>query len=397
MGADFRFIHCADLHLGSRFAGISKNDRELGRRMTESTFASFGRIVDLSIDRKADFMVISGDVYDEQNETPRTRYRFAKELDRAGIPCFISLGNHDFKRSWENSIPYPDNVTVFPAESTSKLLSIGGEEIEVIGRSFSTRHTSENLAGSLRGSQGMFTVGVVHCDLDSTSGDSDYAPCRLDDLMNRGVDYWALGHIHKRSVRHECPYVVYPGNIQGRSTKESGEKGAYVVTVRGGAVSKMDFVPTQDILWQDLTIEIDGKIMRDVENEISVKSRRGSMLSLTFKGRGDLDSPLRLGLDGMLEQIAQATGCIISCAEVNTRPNMDLESMYGRNDMLSKIISESERSASLSKDEIISMICTTKKSAEIRSVFESMDIDELRSMVSDAEMLLLEKLTEGSR
>jgi DNA repair exonuclease len=396
MGANFKFIHCADLHLGSRFPGISAKDPVLGKRLTESVFRSFEKIVDTAISENVDLMVISGDIFDEENETPSTRYRFAKELERLRIPCMISLGNHDHKRSWEESIPFPENAYVFPSEPTRKIIEIDGEKIELLGRSFPSRHTSENLAASLKGSVNMFTVAVVHCDLDSVS-DDDYAPCKLSDLLGKNVDYWALGHIHKRSEVYSSPHIIYPGNIQGRNSKESGEKGAYLVTVSNNSVAKSRFIPTQDILWQDLVINIEGKDLFAVINEIRNKTKKGSILSLRMTGKGDIDAVLRLDPACFSDQVSAATGCIVSSLALQTFPSMDLVVLAHGNNLAANIIRAADRISVMERPELIDTICRTRASAEIRYVFENMSDEELTSLVTDAEMLILEKLSEGSR
>ncbi|MDR3206401.1 MAG: metallophosphoesterase, partial [Candidatus Methanoplasma sp.] len=153
MPADFKFVHCADLHLGSRFRGISESDPELGKKLFQAPFLSFRKIVDLALSERADFMVISGDVFDEENESPRVRYTFCEELKRLDMPCFIALGNHDFRRSWESSIPFPDNVHVFSSDPDRQTVRAGKVPVEIIGRSFSSRHTEENFAASLRGNK----------------------------------------------------------------------------------------------------------------------------------------------------------------------------------------------------------------------------------------------------
>ncbi len=63
-----------------------------------------------------------------------------------------------------------------------------------------------------------------------------YAPCTVDELKSKGYDYWALGHIHQREIVSEAPWIVFPGNIQGRHIKETGSKGATLVTVEDGHV-----------------------------------------------------------------------------------------------------------------------------------------------------------------
>ncbi len=396
MGADLKFIHCSDLHLGSRFTGISEVSPELGRRLRGSILRSFQRIVDLAIDEKADLMVISGDVFDEENESPSTKYSFVKELERLSIPCFISLGNHDHKHSWDASIPYPSNVHVFSDRSESIIIDMPGGNAEITGISFPSRHTTENLAASLKGSVDAFTIGVVHCSLDSTSEDDRYAPCRLSDLLGKNIDYWALGHIHKRIEVYSRPHIVYPGNIQGRNKKESGEKGAYVVSVRNGSVSDTKFVPTQDILWQDITVDITGKDYNLLIKEISDSSKRSSIISLILTGKGDLDPAIRLDTKGFIDTLSAATDCTISSLDIRTYPSIDLSSLE-ENDLMSKIADSAGSLKGLSREEIIDQICSTRMSSEIRYIFDRMTDDELHSMVTDAEMLLIDMLRGGSQ
>jgi len=396
MGTEIKFIHCADLHLGSRFTGVTATDPALGRKLTESTFASFNRLIDLAIENGVDFMVISGDIFDEENETPFTKFRFAESIKRLKMPCFIALGNHDHKRSWEDSIPLPENAHVFPSEPEKIRLSIRGNDVEIMGISFPSRHTSNNLAASLNGSPGIFSIGVVHCSLDSDSGEN-YAPCRTSDLRGKHIEYWALGHIHKRSVISTDPYIVYPGNIQGRNPKESGEKGAYLVTINNSSISDIRFIPVQEIMWQDITVNINEKDLNSIIKEIVSQVRRGSVLTLTMTGKGEMDATLRLHTEDIRRNIEYSTGCILSSLKLETSPALDLESLSRGNDLVSNIISTTERLSSTSKNELIDIICNTKTSSEIRWVFEEMDENELSSLVKDAEMFLLEKLSEARR
>ncbi|MDR3283439.1 MAG: DNA repair exonuclease [Candidatus Methanoplasma sp.] len=390
MPVDFKFIHCADLHLGSRFKGVSESDPELGKKLFEAMFSSFRKIVDLALSEQADFVVVSGDVFDEENESPRVRYRLSEELKRLDVPCIIALGNHDFRRSWESSIPFPDNVRVFSPEPDRMTVRAGKVTVEIIGRSFPSRHTEENFVASLRGNKHMFTVAVLHCNLDTFSDDRRYAPCSPSDLLNRDVDYWALGHIHKRTVVRERPHAVYPGNIQGRDRTETGEKGAYVVSVSNNEVSELRFVPTQELLWVEAEASISGKDMRSFLSEVRSKMPPGSVASLRVTGRGDLDAVLRLD-PGMSKTISDHAGCILSSLELNTSPSVDVSS-FPENSIVRMVSESARRTSSAEKDKIISKICSTRLSADIRRVFDNMSDEEVKAMVRDAEMLIAETL-----
>ena len=393
--ASFKFVHCADLHLGSRFEGITAKSPEQGRIMTESVFESFDRIADLA-SKEADLMVISGDIFDERFETPQVRYRFAEALGKAKVPCFICLGNHDHVQSWTESIPYPGNVRVFGKDHESFSVDIRGSKVEVVGRSFPDIHSRENPTAGIRGKDGIFSIAVLHGSMES-SDDSDYAPCRLSDAANKGIDYWAMGHIHKRQVMAEHPHVVYPGNIQGRNRKERGEKGAYLVTVTDNTVSELKFVPTQSIIWKDEEFDITGKDLPQLMGEIRSKVGRGCIARIILNGHGHLDAPLRLGTDGIAAQIESTTGSTVSEIVLHTFPVADRDAISEGRDLRSMIVRASDDISKLGREELIELICKTKTSPGFRYVVEWFTDDELRTMVRDAETLLLEKLAEASR
>ena len=86
MGAPLRFIHCADLHLGSRFVGVTSQDEGLGRRLSTATFDALENLVEAANREAVDFVLFSGDVFDSSNETPYARSRFADAVSRINDP-----------------------------------------------------------------------------------------------------------------------------------------------------------------------------------------------------------------------------------------------------------------------------------------------------------------------
>lgn len=393
----FKFIHCADLHLGSRSYGIAGRDPELGKKLRESVFESFSRIIDRAVITNSDFMVISGDIFDETTETPATRLRFAKELEKVKIPVYICLGNHDHVMSWTESIPYPENVHVFGSEPESIILQTAGGPVEIVGKSFPERHSSENPTIGIAGRQGMFSIAVLHCSLDKVAPDTEYGPCSLSDMVNKGIDYWALGHIHKRTEVSADPYVIYPGNIQGRSRKEIGEKGAYMVTVTDDRVTEAKFFATQEIVWKEVSCDITGKDINSMIGDVVSKAGTRSMISLTFTGKGVLDAPLRSDTGDIMGQIEKMSGCKITDVTLNTYPPMDREKMSAGSDMSANVIRSSDRILGMGREEIIDTICKTKQSESIRYMLEWLTDDELRGLVRDAEVLIIDRLAGAVR
>ena len=161
-------------------------------------------------------------------------------------------------------------------------------------------------------------------------------------------------------------------------------------------MSDTKFVPTQDILWQDITVDITGKDYNLLIKEISDSSKRSSIISLILTGKGDLDPAIRLDTKGFIDTLSAATDCTISSLDIRTYPSIDLSSLE-ENDLMSKIADSAGSLKGLSREEIIDQICSTRMSSEIRYIFDRMTDDELHSMVTDAEMLLIDMLRGGSQ
>ncbi len=393
MNAKCRFVHCADLHLGSRFRGITQKDPGTGESLTESVFGSFSRIVDIASGDDIDFMVISGDVFDEETITPATRMRFVNELGRLGKPCYIARGNHDPRTSWESSIPYPPNVVEFGTEPESHSVE-GVDGVEVIGVSFRDWHEERNLPQLIHGDPSRFTIACLHCDVDSVGAEYSYSPCRLADLSGRGVDYWALGHIHKRAVLSTSPYVVYPGNIQGRKITEAGEKGAYVVTVSDGTVTDAEFIPTQRFVWDIIDTDITGKSLPQVIEELKGRIGRNTIVRFRFTGSGPLDSMLRLHTDDVEMQLGSQIGCVTCGMIAETSPEIDIESRAEGSDMTACVIRSGRALAASGRQEILDRIASNPVAKSRMDFFESLT-DEQLSQLADSAMRLLVARMEG--
>ena len=103
---------------------------------------------------------------------------------------------------------------------------------------------------------GAFNIGVLHTALGGMGDHANYAPCSLQELVAKGYAYWALGHVHQGQVLNERPYVVFPGNLQGRHVRETGPKGACLVTVEGGEVVEVAALSFDVVRWAVLEVDV---------------------------------------------------------------------------------------------------------------------------------------------
>ena len=105
---------------------------------------------------------------------------------------------------------------------------------------------------------GHFNIGLLHTSLTGREGHENYAPCSLDDLINKGYDYWALGHVHQFERVADDPPVVFPGCVQGRHIRESGAKGCVLVTAEEGTPPEITRHDIDVIRWERVHVDLDG-------------------------------------------------------------------------------------------------------------------------------------------
>jgi len=233
----FRFVHSADIHLDSPLRSLALLNPELGRLIGGATRQAFQNIVDLCIEERVNALILAGDLYDGDQTSMKTARFFASQLDRldkAGIKAFVVRGNHDAESKISAELTYPVSAKLFRgwADYVELLGVCGGTNVAIHGMSFAKPHAPESLLPKFKSPvSGAINIGIMHTSLTGSDGHNVYAPCKLTELQEFGYRYWALGHIHKRSIfKGDCT-VVMPGNPQGRDINEAGSKSATLVTV----------------------------------------------------------------------------------------------------------------------------------------------------------------------
>jgi len=307
-----RFLHTADIHLDSPLKGLETQEDAPVEEIRGATRRAFDNCIDLAIDEAVDFLLIVGDLYDVDWKDYNTGLFFASRmgrLNRAGIKVFIISGNHDAANQITRTMPLPENVHLFSPQTPH---SIRCETIGVIihGQSYSSREVTENLALRYPPYEaGYFNIGLLHTSLTGREGHENYAPCTLDDLLAKGYDYWALGHVHKREILSEDPWIVFPGNLQGRHIRESGAKGATMVTIEDGRISEVKAHELDVLRWTTCRVDLSpctttGNVLDSVqqafERELAKADDRQLALRLVLTGRCPVHSRL-------LERTAQWT------------------------------------------------------------------------------------------
>jgi exonuclease SbcD len=412
---NFSFVHTADLHLDSPFATLNLNNPGLADILRSATFEAFDKVIQLCLEKRVDFLLVAGDVYDGGDRSLRAQVKFRdglKRLDEAGIRSFVVHGNHDPLDGWSSALEWPLGVHVFGDHlQTLEVKRNGSFLASIQGISYPKRDERRNLSLLFSRTGPGFHIGLLHANVGSDTGHEPYAPCSLEDLLKPEMDYWALGHVHRRRVLSQnLPFVLYSGNTQGRNMKETGEKGCYLVKVGEDKDVEMEFHATDVIRWttQDLPIH-DLQSEQDLINALDQvcldiskrESGRPAIARITLSGRGPLYKFLRrpdtvYDLLEVLHEMGMSYSPFVWVEQIQLRvnPEIDPEARMKERDFLgdllrySRELSGDEHFMELVREDLAPLF----EDSRVRRFLDFPEEEKLKDLLKEAEKICLENL-----
>lgn len=259
----FRFVHAADIHLDSPLRSLAFRDPELADLIGNATRRAFVSIIDICLAEQVDALLLAGDLYDGEQTSMKTARFLAEQIRRlheAGISVYIIRGNHDALSRITKELTFPDSVKLFGARPEAIAMDRpNASAVAIHGLSFARPQAPESLLPRFKAPvEGAVNIALMHTSLAGAPGHDNYAPCSPADLDAAGFDYWALGHIHKRSVAQGRAAVVMSGMPQGRDINESGPKSATLVTVRDDRSVVVEERVTSVAQFEPVSIDLTG-------------------------------------------------------------------------------------------------------------------------------------------
>jgi len=260
-----RALHAADIHLDSPLRGLSLYEDAPVDELRSATRRAFDNLVDAAIDEDVDLLLLAGDVFDGDWLHYSSGAHFVRQMLRlrdAEVRVVSVAGNHDAASRITKSLRLPDNVTVLSARKpeTWRDDDLG---VAVHGQSYAEPAVTVDLCiGYPAPIAGLTNIGLLHTSADGRPGHERYAPCTVESLVNRGFDYFALGHVHAREVLSADPPVVFCGSLQGRGLRETGPKGATLIEFDDGRVDHEHRV-LDVVRWEVVEVDAAGCADRD--------------------------------------------------------------------------------------------------------------------------------------
>jgi DNA repair exonuclease SbcCD nuclease subunit len=415
----FRFIHAADIHLDSPLQGLERYEDAPVDEVRAAPREALSNLVQLAIDLDVAFVLLAGDLYDGDWKDYNTGIFFVgqmRRLQEADIPVHIVSGNHDAASQITRRLSMPPNVTHYSSRRPQTSL-LEEYSVAIHGQSFANRSISDDLsAGYPQGEPGRFDVGLLHTSLDGRPGHADYSPCSIEGLASKGYQYWALGHVHRREEVSQRPWIVFPGNLQGRHARETGAKGCSVVCVEDGEVVSVDHHVLDVVRWE--RVEVDLSEARTAQESVdhaahalgSAMSAAGGRLlaaRLVLCGASAAHAELVSHPDRWQHEFRIAAnglgqpGVWLEKIVIETRPLRDLASELDRADALGellRLVSDLER-APLELEELGAAFADLKKKLPPPlqtgdEVIDPTDPSTLREMLPAVRDLLLARLLD---
>lgn len=230
-----KILHSADLHLDTPFSGRA------GEQLLKQALLKVPEhLVELCRRENCDLVLLSGDLFDGPwSHESLSALRSA--LEEMAVPVFITPGNHDF---FSPSSPYqaeswPDNVHIFTRPHMESV-ALPDLNCRIYGAGYRSMDCDGLLDGFRAEGTERWHIGILHGDPTKIS--SHYCPITASQIRESGLDYLALGHIHKTgSLRSGDTLCAWPGCPMGRGFDELDVKGALIVTLEDEVHT--DFIP----------------------------------------------------------------------------------------------------------------------------------------------------------
>ena len=351
-----KFIHAADIHLDSSLHGLERYEGAPVDEIRSATRRAFDKLIELAIDEEVDFVLLAGDIYDGDWKDYNTGLYFVERMVRlreAGIRVFIVAGNHDAASQITKHLRLPENVKMF-ATRTPERVVLEDLDVAIHGQGFASRAVTEDLSQAYpQYDTQFFNIGLLHTCLDGKPGHEPYAPCTVDGLRSKGYQYWALGHVHKREEVSRDPWIVFPGNIQGRHIREVGPKGCTLVTVESGEIVDVEHRDLDVMRWALCELDVSAsetvddiyeQVRDGLQSVLDAAEGRPAAVRLVLQGDCSAHSALHAGRDRWIQEYrALATGLggagiWLEKVSIKTRPSVSADEILTRDDALAGLL-----------------------------------------------------------
>lgn len=312
-----KFIHTADVHLGSQL-NLPTTQEKINERRAEIR-ATFKNVVELAKRENATAIILSGDVFDGARALKKDKEFFYNVIKNNPSIDFLYLrGNHDilegFEENYSNLKLFSDNWTYYEYGN----VVIAGIEM--------TNANANSMYQSLSLKEDKTNIVMLHGQVSDVTGNG---LIKLANLKDKNIDYLALGHVHSNKIGKidNRGVYAYSGCPEGRGFDETGEKGVFLLNAQNGRVESV-FVNTASREISLLTVDCTG--LKDVY-EIYARVKEIGKLNVKNLYRIELYGEIDFDVDGIEKELAKYLNkeCYLVSVKEKLVRKFDVESLKG--------------------------------------------------------------------
>lgn len=313
-----KFLHCADIHLGSKMEAKLPKDKADERKL--ELRAAFDRMTDYARKNGVTAILLSGDVFDCDRPLKRDKdYFYGAVRSNPDIDFLYLRGNHDVLESYteyglKNLKTFSDEWTAYEYGDT------------VVWGIESVKSNASAMYSALKPDKTKKNIVMLHGQIGDANG---VYKINLTKLRNKHIDYLALGHLHTFSdgELEERGKYVYPGCLEGRGFDELGVKGFVELDVTESGV-EYKFVENS----QRVVCEMDVDISDAEDLYAACKKAKGliscgkkDMLCINLTGDVSFDCD---GIERELEKMT-SRDCFFVTVKNKTFRKFDVDAVKG--------------------------------------------------------------------
>ena len=310
-----KFVHIADMHFDSPFKNLADKPG-LGDMMRMEQRRAFKKVIEYIQENDIPYLFIAGDLYEQKyirKSTIEYINNLFKEIPNTKI--FISPGNHDpyIKNSYYNQFAWNENVKVY----TNKVEKVETEEADIYGCGFNDFYCEKTRINDFKiDNKDKINILVIHGSLNASETlEKNYNPMTKNAIEEKGFDYVALGHIHKRE---DSTNIVYPGSTVPQGFDELGEHGMIVGNLEKSNL-ELQFIKTSEIEFEEIELDCTDIISQEelIEKINNLNLNEKKLYKIILNGKRNFEiNPYNLFKFDLDEKIIKIKN--------KTKPNYDL-------------------------------------------------------------------------
>ena len=412
-----KFIHAADIHLDSSLHGLERYEGAPVEEIRSATRRAFDNLIDLAINEEVVFVLLAGDLYDGEWKDYNTGLYFMDRMERlreAGIRVFMVAGNHDAASQITKHLRLPENVMMFSTRAPERVV-LDDLNVAIVGQGFATRAVTDDLSQAYpQGDPQLFNIGLLHTCLDGKAGYEPYAPCSVDGLHSKGYQYWALGHIHKREEVSQDPWIIFPGNIQGRHIRETGPKGCTLVTADNGDVVAVEHRDLDVMRWALCELDVTGSetvddiyslVREELQAALDAADGRPVAVRLVLQGSCSVHRKLHVDREHWIQEYRAlanslgGAGIWLEKVSIKTSPSVSADEVLARDDALGgllRAIRNMELDTSVLEN-LANEVSALRQKLPVEVLngedpYDPADLEQLKDALEDIKELLVNRL-----